>query len=1025
MGMFDRILRSGEGKKLKALQSLTPDINALEPEMERLHDDALKAKTGEFRQRLTQGEDLDDLLIEAFAVVREAGKRVLHQRHYDVQLIGGAALHFGWIAEMKTGEGKTLVSTLPAYLNGLGGQGTHLITVNDYLARRDAEWMGRLHRWLGLSIGLIVPGDYDAAYKRTQYAADITYGTNNEFGFDYLRDNMAMSRERQVQRGHRFAIVDEVDSILIDEARTPLIISGRVADAAQLYYKFASIVRGLRRDEDYEVDEQKRTVSPTEPGIEKVERALGIDNLYDGVAQNLVHQLQAALRAKELFKRDKDYIIQSGEVKIVDEFTGRILEGRRWSEGLHQAVEAKEGVKIKEENQTLATVTLQNYFRMYDKLAGMTGTATTEAAEFANTYELHVVPVPTNRPIARADHGDQIYKSEDGKFQAVVDDIAERYAAGQPVLVGTISVEKSEKLSRMLDKRGITHEVLNAKQHTREAEIVAQAGRLQAITVATNMAGRGVDIILGGNPEGLALRDVRAQGLDPESPEGEVQYDLLYAKYQSETQTEGVKIRELGGLYVLGTERHESRRIDNQLRGRSGRQGDPGESRFYLSLEDDLMRLFATGAINWVMGKALPDDMPLEARMVSKAIERAQTTVEQKNAEIRKNVLKYDEVLNAQRKVIYALRDQILDRADLRERIVTEHLPNAIQSLVDTYCVADYHEEWDVAGLHADALTYWPTALTVEQLGESTHTKDLFEVLRDDAVEHYEARERELGPEVLRQVERQVMLRIIDTRWREHLYEMDYLQEGINLRAMGQRDPLTEWQREGFDMFGQMMQGIAQDLVRYVMHVQVQVSEPAKAQAAAAAEAARRQEEIAREFADAPKEALDWGAAEAETAEAETAEADAADADTADAETAAVETPEAETAGAETAEAEAAEVETAAEEAPSDEAAPAEEPAAVAEEDTPADEPELEVTAQIAGDEAEVQILGYSMPDDPSSGGGMAAAGSDGGGGAPAASKATDTMQPVVKTEWEKTARNAPCPCGSGRKYKRCHGSAA
>ena len=558
MSIFDKILRSGEGKKLKALQSLTPDITALEPEMEALDDAALQAKTGEFRQRLANGEDLDDILIEAFAVVREAGKRVLGQRHYDVQLIGGAALHFGWIAEMKTGEGKTLVSTLPAYLNGLEGRGSHLITVNEYLARRDSEWMGRLHRWLGLSVGLIVPGDTDTEYKREQYGADITYGTNNEFGFDYLRDNMAMSRERQVQRGHHFCIVDEVDSILIDEARTPLIISGRVADAAQLYYKFASIVRSLRRDEDYEVDEPKRTVSPTEEGIEKVERALGIDNLYDGVAQNLVHQLQAALRAKELFKRDKDYIIAGGDVKIVDEFTGRILEGRRWSEGLHQAVEAKEGVKIKEENQTLATVTLQNYFRMYEKLSGMTGTALTEAAEFASTYDLQVVPVPTNRNNARLDQGDLIYKSEDGKFAAVVDDIAERYEAGQPVLVGTISVEKSEKLSRLLDKRGITHEVLNAKQHTREAEIVSQAGRLGSVTVSTNMAGRGVDILLGGNPEGLALRDVRAKGIDVDTPEGEAMLAELEQVHEADTKAEGVKVRGLGGLYVLGTERHES-----------------------------------------------------------------------------------------------------------------------------------------------------------------------------------------------------------------------------------------------------------------------------------------------------------------------------------------------------------------------------------------------------------------------------------------------------------------------------------
>jgi len=920
MSIFDKILRSGEGKKLKALQALVPDISALEPEMEALDDTSLRAKTGEFRQRLANGEDLEDMLLEAFAVVREAGRRVLGQRHYDVQLIGGAALHFGWIAEMKTGEGKTLVSTLPAYLNGLSGKGTHLITVNEYLARRDAEWMGRLHRWLGLEVGLIVPGEDDPEHKRAQYGADITYGTNNEFGFDYLRDNMAMSRERQTQRGFNFAIVDEVDSILIDEARTPLIISGRVADAAQLYYKFATIVRALHRDEDYEVDEQKRTVSPTESGIEKVEQSLGIDNLYDAVAQNLVHQLQAALRAKELFKRDKDYIITAGEVKIVDEFTGRVLEGRRWSEGLHQAVEAKEGVKIKEENQTLATITLQNYFRMYDKLSGMTGTASTEAAEFANTYGLHVVPVPTNRPTARLDQPDLIYKTEDGKFGAVVDDIAERYEAGQPVLVGTISVEKSEKLSRMLDKRGITHEVLNAKQHSREAEIVAQAGRLQAVTVATNMAGRGVDILLGGNPEILAMRDLRAQEVDLESDEGRAELLARVARYEQETKAEGEKVCDLGGLYVLGTERHESRRIDNQLRGRAGRQGDPGESRFYLSLEDDLMRLFATGAINWVMGKALPDDVPLEAKMVSKAIERAQTTVEQKNGEIRKNVLKYDEVMNAQRKVIYALRDQILDKSDLREKILGEHLPEAVEALVETYCVADFHEEWDLSGLHADMLSYWPSSLTMEQMAGLSSTDDLYALLVDDATTHYERREAELGAEVLRQVERQVMLRIIDTRWREHLFEMDYLQEGINLRAMGQRDPLTEWQREGYDMFGLMMKGIAQDLVRYVMHVQVQVDEPA----------------------------LD-GEAEASA------------------------------------------------------------PPAVA----------------VGGDEALVQNLQYSAPDDPSAGGGMTAVSRtapDPGGSLPAAAAPPDTMTPLVKSDWDKTPRNAPCPCGSGKKFKLCHG---
>jgi preprotein translocase subunit SecA len=735
---------------------------------------------------------------------------------------------------------------------------------------------------------------------------------------------MAMSRERQVQRGFSYAIVDEVDSILIDEARTPLIISGRVADAAQLYYKFATIVRGLRRDEDYEVDEQKRTVSPTESGIEKVEEALGIENLYDGVAQNLVHQLQAALRAKELFKRDKDYIINNGEVKIVDEFTGRILEGRRWSEGLHQAVEAKEGVKIKEENQTLATITLQNYFRMYEKLAGMTGTASTEAAEFANTYDLQVVPVPTNRPLVRLDQGDLIYKTEDGKFGAVVDDIAERYEAGQPVLVGTISVEKSEKLSRLLDKRGIVHEVLNAKQHAREADIVAQAGRLQAVTVATNMAGRGVDILLGGNPEILAKRDLHSQEVDLDSDEGRAALEALQAKYEVDTRAEGEKVRDLGGLYVLGTERHESRRIDNQLRGRAGRQGDPGESRFYLSLEDDLMRLFATGAINWVMGRALPEDVPLEAKMVSKAIERAQTTVEQKNGEIRKNVLKYDEVMNAQRKVIYALRDQILDKADLRDKILEEHLPEAVEALVETYCVADFHEEWDLEGLHADVLTYWPSSLSLDQMSAVSTTDDLYALLVDDAITHYEARETELGEEVMRQVERQVMLRIIDTRWREHLYEMDYLQEGINLRAMGQRDPLTEWQREGYEMFGQMMKGIAQDLVRYVMHVQVQVQAPADG----------------------------------------------------------------------------------------------------------AERPAVPSTGD--GDEARVQNVQYSAPEDPSSGSRVAATARSaavgaGAGAAPAAATAagdTATMTPTVKSEWDKTPRNAPCPCGSGKKFKLCHGRA-
>ena len=821
MSIFSRVLRSGEGRKLKALQALVPDINALESEMQALSDDALRAKTGEFRQRLDNGEEPDDLLIESFAVTREAATRVLGQRHYDVQLVGGAALHLGWVAEMKTGEGKTLTSTLPIYLNGVTGKGVHVVTVNDYLASRDAEWMGQVHRWMGLEVGLVLPGNRDSAHKRAQYAAHITYGTNNEFGFDYLRDNMAMSREKQVQRGHNYCIVDEIDSILIDEARTPLIISGKVADAAQLYVKFASIARGLRRDVHYEVDEEKRTVAPLEEGVRAVERALGIDNLYDQVSNNLVHQLQAAIRAKELYKRDRDYLVDgNGAVKIIDEFTGRTMEGRRWSDGLHQAVEAKEGVAIKEENQTLATITLQNYDRLYDRLAGMTGTAETEASEFVSTYGLHVVPIPTHKPIARVDQGDLIYKTEDAKFQACIDDIIERNAAGQPVLVGTVSVEKSEKLSRMMEKQGVAHEVLNAKQHHREADIVTQAGRLGAVTVATNMAGRGVDILLGGNPEGLADRDTRAEGLDPDSAEGRSRFEALVAKHRATTDIERDKVLDLGGLYVLGTERHESRRIDNQLRGRSGRQGDPGESRFYLSLEDELMRLFATGAMDWVMGRALPDDVPLEAKMVTRAIERAQNTVEGRNAETRKNVLKYDEVMNEQRKVIYRRRGQILDGADLRDEAL-EYLDDAVGAAVATYCVSDIAEEWDLEALLTEAKTLWPSRIELAAFEAASSTQELHDMLFDEALALYEARERELGEPVLRQVERQVMLRIIDQRWRQHLREMDLLREGIHLRAMGQKDPATEWQREGFEMFGMMMTGIANDFVKYVMHVQV------------------------------------------------------------------------------------------------------------------------------------------------------------------------------------------------------------
>ena len=815
-----KILRSGEGKKLKLLQDLVPDINELEQDFQKLSDDDLRAKTSDFKSRVSQGEGVNSLIIEAFAVVREASKRVLGQRHYDVQLIGGAALHFGWVAEMKTGEGKTLTSTLPIYLNALSGKGVHVVTVNDYLATRDAEWMGQIYKWLGLEVGLVVPGSRDTQHKRRQYDADITYGTNNELGFDYLRDNMTMSLENKVQRGHNYCIVDEIDSILIDEARTPLIISGKLADAAKIYYQFAEIVQRLNRDEHYEVDEEKRTVAPTESGVTAVEKALGIENLYEGVSANLVHQFQVALKAKELFHKDKEYIITNGEVKIVDEFTGRVLDGRRWSDGLHQAVEAKEGASIKEENQTLATITLQNYFRLYEKLAGMTGTAETEAAEFYNTYGLHVVPIPTNLPIVRKDQVDYIYRSEMGKYNALVEDIIERNEKGQPILVGTISVEKSELVSDLLDKRGIHHNVLNAKLHAKEADVVAQAGRIGSVTVATNMAGRGVDIILGGNPEALAERDLRAEGLEQSDKVGASRYSELLENYQSLCSDEGRRVKEVGGLYVLGTERHDSRRIDNQLRGRSGRQGDPGESRFYLSLEDELMRLFATGAMDFVMKKALPDDAPLGDKFVSKAIERAQNTVEQRNAETRKNVLKYDEVMNEQRKVIYARRNEILSGEDLREDTIN-YFAAVIDDALNTYCPTEHKEDWDLEGLVTALQGLWPQKIEISELDKHQDVNALYEEAMENAVRFYESREQELTPDVMRQVEGQIMLRILDQRWRDHLYSMDYLKEGIHLRAMGQKNPLTEWQREGFEMFETMMDSVSEDFIKYVSHIEI------------------------------------------------------------------------------------------------------------------------------------------------------------------------------------------------------------
>ncbi|MHB1988074.1 MAG: preprotein translocase subunit SecA [Acidimicrobiales bacterium] len=826
MSVFSKVLRAGEGRKIRSLASIVPLINGLEAEIELLSDDALAAKTVEFRDRLSNGEDLNDLLVEAFAVVREAARRTIGQRHFDVQLMGGMALHFGGIAEMKTGEGKTLVSTLPIYLNALSGRGVHLITVNDYLVTRDAAWMGQIYRFLGLSVGIVVPAIDDFEQKRAAYRCDVTYGTNTEMGFDYLRDNMAWSRDQMVQRDHVYAIVDEVDSILIDEARTPLIISGPSDQSNKLYYQFASIARTLRAGEDYDVDLEKHIVVPTEAGIAKVERQLGVDNLYDAVSVNLVHQLQKSLEAKELYHRDKEYLVQEGEVKIVDEFTGRIMEGRRWSDGLHQAVEAKERVRIQDENHTWATVTLQNYFRMYEKLAGMTGTAETEAAEFASTYNLHVVPIPTHRPMIRNDEADLIYKTEEAKFAAVVEDLSERYETGQPVLVGTASVERSEHLSRLLDKKGIPHSVLNAKQHAREAAIVVQAGRLHGVTVATNMAGRGVDILLGGNPEGLAREEVAARGLDIGTDEGKRVYEELLAKFTEQCDAEGDEVRALGGLYVLGSERHESRRIDNQLRGRAGRQGDPGESRFFLSLEDELMQLFATGAVSWVMDRALPEEVPIETRMVTRAIERAQHTVEGKNAEMRKDLLKYDEVYNEQRKAVYARRLQVIDGADLRQH-TEDLLGSAIARIVADCCPTEFSEEWDLQRLVVEAAKYYPTKFTVEDLDEAVSTQQISESLLTEAYECYEEREQSFpgGIETARQLERNIMLQIIDQRWRQHLVEMDYLREGIHLRGLAQTDPLNAWQREGYEMFEQLWDGIDDDYLQYVMHAQVVVED--------------------------------------------------------------------------------------------------------------------------------------------------------------------------------------------------------
>ncbi len=840
MGLDKFLTAGGGGRRRRRYEEIVGLVNTYEPEVEDLSDDELQAKTVGFKAGIEAGEDLDALQPEAFACVREAAQRTIGQRHFDVQVMGAAALHDGNIAEMKTGEGKTLTSTMPAYLNSLTGGGVHIVTVNDYLAKRDSEWMGPIFRALGASIGLI-QSQMTPAERKPAYGADITYGTNNEFGFDYLRDNMAMRLEDMVQRGHPYAIVDEVDSILIDEARTPLIISGLIADSAKWYQTFARLVPRLRAEEDYEVDEAKKTVAVTEAGVTKVEEALGIENLYEHVHTPLVHHLQNALRAKELYHRDVEYLVTNGEVKIVDEFTGRVLEGRRYSEGLHQAIEAKEGVRIKEENQTLATITIQNYFKMYEKLAGMTGTARTQLTEFEETYKLGVVEIPTNMQMIRADEQDLIYKSEDAKWNAVVDDLVERNEHGQPCLIGTVSIEKSERLSGYLNRRGIQHHVLNAKNHEKEAMIVAQAGRLGSVTVATNMAGRGVDILLGGNPEYLARQEMAAREFDndrylmfemdeDERAEYEAEYPPIYQKFKAQADAEHEQVVEAGGLFVLGTERHESRRIDNQLRGRSGRQGDPGASRFYLSLEDDLMRMFASDRVASIMERLKwPDDEPITAKMVSKAVENAQRQIEELNFERRKNILKYDDVRNTQRQVIYDERKKILEGGDFKDEainMVTDVVERAVAAYVSPNV---FSEDWDLDALLASLGELYPTRFRKQDLAEVGNAAEVNEMVLADALEVYEEKERTLGSDVMRELERMVLLNITDNKWREHLYEMDYLEEGIHLRAYGQKDPLTEYRREAFEMFQELTQGIRDEFVRYIYRVElVRQDEPSR-----------------------------------------------------------------------------------------------------------------------------------------------------------------------------------------------------
>ena len=827
---FDRILRAGEGRVLRELSKIVVVVNAHESRISPMSDLELRAQTELFKERYAKGESLDDLMPEAFAVVREAAKRTLGQRHYDVQIMGGAALHKGNIAEMRTGEGKTLVATLPSYLNALAGKGVHVVTTNDYLAERDSEWMGRIHRFLGLKVGVIL-ANMTPAERREAYLTDITYGTNNEFGFDYLRDNMAWSLEECVQREHFFAVVDEVDSILIDEARTPLIISGPADKATKWYVEFANLVGKLQRDVHYEIDEKKRTLGILEDGVTKVEELLQIGNLYEAANTPMIGYLNNAVRAKELFKRDKDYVVMNGELLIVDEHTGRMLAGRRYSEGLHQALEAKERIEIKDENQTLATITLQNYFRLYEKLSGMTGTAMTEASEFHQIYKLGVVPIPTNRGMVRIDQPDLVYKSEAGKFIAVTADIVEKHRKGQPVLVGTVSVEKSEELSGFLRKSGVPHEVLNAKHHEREAAIIARAGVKGAVTVATNMAGRGTDIMLGGNPEFMADFELQRRGISPvdNAEEYEKAWPDEITRQKAAVAVGHEEVIALGGLYVLGTERHESRRIDNQLRGRSGRQGDPGESRFYLSLQDELMHRFNSGMVErFLTAAGIPEDAPIESKMVSNAIRSAQTQVESQNFEMRKNVLKYDDVMNRQRQVVYGERRMVLEGADIKDQIAT-FVDDTLTAYVSMATSQGYSEDWDLETLWNALKTIYPISFTIEELVARVGSRNgldaefLTAAVLEDCKAAYAKREESLGSEVMRELERKVLLSVLDRKWREHLYEMDYLQEGIGLRAMAQRDPLVEYQREGFDLFSAMMDAIKEEIAGFLFNIEVTV----------------------------------------------------------------------------------------------------------------------------------------------------------------------------------------------------------